>query len=144
MDGLVGGGSGAERDGFSGGRGDLRNTDLSDRPCSNVVAAGHNLPLALGGAVAYGLTYFMTVVARSGRQGLTYGIGILFIDLLLPAAVILLLECPSPFGLGFHDSRMQMVYRSSGAFPAGALVLWTVIALAFPFAAQLVLERAEV
>jgi hypothetical protein len=45
------------------------------------------LPLALGGVVIYGLTCFMTIVARRGQQRLSYGLGIFFIDLILPSAV---------------------------------------------------------
>ena len=103
------------------------------------------LPLALGGAVVYGLTYFMTLVARSGRQGLSYGIGILFINLLLPPAVDYYWKTEFHYSIfGFMMAACRWVTRASGAFPAGSLVLWVVIALAFPFAAQLVLERAEV
>jgi len=102
------------------------------------------LPLAVGGAVVFGLTYFMTVVARSGRQGLSYGMGLLFINLLLPAAVYYYSNIHLPSVLGFMVDSCEWVTRASGAFPIGELALWTVIALVFPVAAQLVLERAEV
>jgi ABC-type transport system involved in multi-copper enzyme maturation permease subunit len=102
------------------------------------------VPLALGGAVAYGLTYFMTLVARSGQQGLSYGLGILFIDLLLPAAASYYTNVNLPSVLGFMHGACEWVAGTSRAFPTGSLVLWTAIALAFPFAAQLLLERAEV
>jgi ABC-type transport system involved in multi-copper enzyme maturation permease subunit len=102
------------------------------------------LPLAVGGAVAYGLTYFTTLVVRSGRQGLSYGVGILFIDMLLPAAMSYYWNVNFPSVLGFMMAACKWLTDASGAFPAGSLVLWTAIALAFPFAAQLLLERAEV
>jgi ABC-type transport system involved in multi-copper enzyme maturation permease subunit len=102
------------------------------------------VPLALGGAVAYGLTYFMTVVARNGQQGLTYGFGIFFINLLLPVAAIYHPNLHVPSVLEFMVGACQWVAGRSKAFPTGSLVLWTAIALAFPFAAQLLLERAEV
>jgi ABC-type transport system involved in multi-copper enzyme maturation permease subunit len=103
------------------------------------------MPLALGGAVAYGLTYFMTVVARNGLQGLSYGFVIFFIDLLLPvAASYYYPNVNLPSVLGFMLAACQWVAGAPKAFPTGSLVLWTAIALAFPFAAQLVLERAEV
>jgi hypothetical protein len=102
------------------------------------------LPLALGGAVAYGLTYFMALVARSGRQGLSYSLGILVIDLLLPAAASYYWNVNFPSVLGFMMATCKWATSASEAFPAGALVLWAAIALAFPFAAQLLLERAEV
>jgi ABC-type transport system involved in multi-copper enzyme maturation permease subunit len=102
------------------------------------------LPLAIGGTVVYGLTYFMTIVARSGRQGLSYGIGILFIDLLLPSAVSYYWNVNLPSILGFMMGACKWVTSPTAVFPVGGLVLWTLVALAFPVAAQLVLERAEV
>jgi len=102
------------------------------------------VPLALGGAVAYGLTYLMTLVARNGRQGLSYGFGILFIDVLLPAAAAYYRNVNLPSVLEFMLGACKWVAGASRAFPTGSLVLWTAIALALPFAAQLLLERAEV
>jgi ABC-type transport system involved in multi-copper enzyme maturation permease subunit len=102
------------------------------------------VPLAIGGAVAYGLTYFMTVVARNGQQGLTYGFGIFFINLLLPAAAIYYRNFHPPSVLEFMLGACKWVAGTSRAFPTGSLVLWIAVALAFPFAAQLLLERAEV
>ena len=49
-----------------------------------------------------------------------------------------------PSVLGFMHGACKWVAGVSRAFPTGSLVLWTAIALAFPFAAQLLLERAEV
>jgi ABC-type transport system involved in multi-copper enzyme maturation permease subunit len=102
------------------------------------------VPLVLGGAVAYGLTYFMTVVARNGKQGLSYGFGILFIDLLLPVAVSFYRNVNLPSVLEFMHGASKWVAGATKAFPAGSLVFWIAVALAFPFAAQLLLERAEV
>jgi ABC-type transport system involved in multi-copper enzyme maturation permease subunit len=102
------------------------------------------VPLAIGGAVAYGLTYLLTVVARNALQGLTYGFGIFFINLLLPAAAIYYPNLHLPSVLGFMLGACQWFAGAPRAFPTGSLVLWTAIALAFPFAAQLLLERAEV
>ena len=102
------------------------------------------VPLALGGAVAYGLAYLMTVVARNGREGLSYGFGILFINLLLPAAVSYYRNVNLPSVLEFMYDACKWIADTSRAFPTGSLLLWTAIALALPFAAQLLLERAEV
>jgi ABC-type transport system involved in multi-copper enzyme maturation permease subunit len=102
------------------------------------------LPLIVGGVAVYGLAYFMTVVARHGRQGLSYSIGILFISLLLPFAVYYYWKVNFPSVLGFMIAGCNWVTSTKMAFPIGGLVLWTVIALVFPVAAQLVLERAEV
>jgi ABC-type transport system involved in multi-copper enzyme maturation permease subunit len=102
------------------------------------------LPLIVGGVAVYGLAYLMTVVARDGRQGLSYAIGILFISLLLPYAVYYYWKVNFPSLLGFMIAGCKWVMSTTQAFPLGGLVLWTVIALVFPVAAQLVLERAEV
>ena len=102
------------------------------------------VPLALGGAVAYGLTYFMTVVARNGQQGLSYGFGIFFINLLLPAAASYYSNVNLPSIFEFTLGACRWVAGTSRVFPTGSLVLWIAVALAFPFAAQLLLERAEV
>jgi ABC-type transport system involved in multi-copper enzyme maturation permease subunit len=102
------------------------------------------LPLALGGAVVYGLTCFMTIVARSGQQGLSYGLGILFIHLILPIAVSYYWKIDVPSVLGFMIGASKWIVGIARTFPFGSLVLWIAIALAFPFASQLLLERAEV
>lgn len=102
------------------------------------------LPLTVGGAVVYGLAYLMTVVARSGRQGLSYGIGILFVALLLPIAVYQYWKANLPSVLSFMLAGCKWATSPTAVFPVGGLVLWTLVALAFPVAAQLVLERAEV
>jgi hypothetical protein len=102
------------------------------------------LPLIIGGAVVYGLAYLMTVAARSGRQGLSYGIGILFLDLLLPIAVHQYWKVDFPSVLNFMLAGCKWATSPTAVFPVGGLVLWTLVALAFPVAAQLVLERAEV
>ncbi len=104
---------------------------------------GTILPLTVGGAVIYGLTYFLTIVSRSGQQGLRYSMGISAIALLLPAPVRYYWKVSIPSIMGFMSTACESVVRASVAFPTGALVLWTVVALAFPIAAQLVLERME-
>jgi len=102
------------------------------------------LPLALGGAVVYGLTCFLTIVARSGQQGLSYALGILFIHLILPVAVSYYWKVDVPSVLGFMVGASKWIVGIARTFPSGSLVLWSAIALAFPFASQLLLERAEV
>ena len=102
------------------------------------------VPLALGGAVTYGLSYLMTLVARNGREGLSYGFGILFVSLLLPVAASFYWNVNLPSVLMFMVGACKWAAGAPRAFPSGSLVLWTVIALALPFAAQLLLKRAEV
>ncbi len=102
------------------------------------------LPLLLGGVVVYGLTCLMALVARSGRQGMSYGIGILFIDTLLPPAARYYWDVHIPSLLGFMIDACKWFARTSSTFPIGELFLWIALALAFPAAIQLVLQRAEV
>jgi ABC-type transport system involved in multi-copper enzyme maturation permease subunit len=101
------------------------------------------LPLFVGAVAVYSLTYVLTVLTRSSEQGISYGMGILLVDLLLPIAA-----------LYWHvhlSSVMSLMHGGCGwatspalAFPLGELIIYAVVALAFPLAAQLVLERAEV
>jgi ABC-type transport system involved in multi-copper enzyme maturation permease subunit len=102
------------------------------------------LPLAIGGTVAYGLSYFTTVVTRSGRQGLSYGIGILLIALLLPRAISYYWEIRMPSVLDFMMTACKWAAGTAKDFPFGGLVFWIVVALLFPVAAQAALERVEV
>jgi len=102
------------------------------------------LPLAVGGAVIYSLTCFMTLVARSGRQGLSYSIGIVFIDLLLPIAVLYNWHVHMPSVTTFIFAGCEWATSPHLAYPFGKLALYVGAALAFPLAAQWVLERAEV
>jgi len=102
------------------------------------------LPLALGGAVVYGLTYFMTLVARSGRQGVSYAIGLVFLDLILPAAVYYYWTIKFPSVLGFMIETCEWATSASHAFPASALALWAAIGLVFPISTQCLLDRAEI
>ena len=101
------------------------------------------LPMFVGAVAVYGLTYLLTVVFRSGEQGISYGLGLVAVDLLLPMVML---------NWHFHLSSV-MSFMIDGcawatsptlAFPIGKLVIYTVVALAFPLAAQLVLECAEV
>jgi len=101
------------------------------------------LPLFAGAVAVYSLAYLLTVLARNGEQGLSYGLGILFIDLLLPlAGYYWHVHLPSVMSL--MNGGCEWATSPTLAFPLGELVLYIVVALAFPLAAQLVLERAEV
>jgi len=101
------------------------------------------LPLTVGGAAVYGMAYFMALVARSGRRGLGYGVGILVIHLGLPAAVRMYWKVHIPAISNFIVAGCKSAVEASGHFPFLALAAWTAVALAFPFAAQLLLERME-
>jgi ABC-type transport system involved in multi-copper enzyme maturation permease subunit len=103
------------------------------------------LPLALNGILVYGLTYLMSVVVRGSQLAISYSIGILALDMLIPAALghyhlnVNFLYCGINLGKVFVWAT-----KMSGTFPFAALFAWTAVALAFPLAAQLLLERAEV
>ena len=99
--------------------------------------------LFVGAATVYSLTYLLTVLTRSGEQGVSYGMGILVIDLLLPIAGHIWHVRLSSVG-SFILAGCEWATSPTLAFPLGKFVIYTVVALAFPLAAQLVLERAEV
>ncbi len=101
------------------------------------------LPLFVGAVAVYSLTYFLTVLARKGEQGISYGLGILLIDLFLPLAGRYW-HVHLPSVLSFTFAGCEWATSSTVAFPLGKLIIYAVVALAFPLAAQLVLERAEV
>jgi len=100
------------------------------------------LPLFVGASAVYGLTYFLTVLARSGEQGVSYGMGILVLDLFLPVAAHYWHVHLSSVG-SFILAGCVWAARPKLAFPLGQLAIYAAVALAFPLAAQLVLERAE-
>ena len=81
------------------------------------------LPFALGGALAYGLAYFMALVARRAAPGAQLWHRNT-LHLLIVADCLI---APHPgmstsLLFGTHDSRMQMVYNCLGSFPVGALL----------------------
>ena len=115
---------------------------------------GAILPLFVGAVAVYSMTYFLTILARSGEKGLSYGLGILVVSLFLPLVDLQL----SPWlwrlshGHALHLSSVLSlmwggcgwVIAPEGGFPTGAFVFYGLLALAFPFGAQALLERAEV
>jgi ABC-type transport system involved in multi-copper enzyme maturation permease subunit len=99
--------------------------------------------LAVGGAVAYSLTYFMTVVTRSGRQGLSYAIGILVIAILLPGLTGPYSKIHMPSLWDFMTATCSWSAGVAHSYPFWGLMGWAAIALAFPLAAQAFVVRAE-
>lgn len=100
--------------------------------------------LVIGGAVVYGLTYFLTVVARSGRQGLNYAIGILLVTLLVSYAAGYYWEVHVPSVWGFTIASCNWAVGITETFPFDGVFLWVAVALAFPLAAQVLVERTEI
>ncbi len=102
------------------------------------------VPLVIGPAVIFGLTSFLGVVARDGRQGLSYSVGILFVALLLPPAAYYYWHITLPSVLDCMSIANRWAAGKTAPFALGELGLWSGVALAFPFLSQLILERAEV
>jgi hypothetical protein len=87
------------------------------------------------------------------RERLSHGFGILVVSLLLPLVELQLspllwrlshghaLHLPSVLSVMW--AGCEWVITSAGGFPTGTFVFYGLLALAFPFAAQLLLERAE-
>jgi ABC-type transport system involved in multi-copper enzyme maturation permease subunit len=101
------------------------------------------LPMFIGTVAVYSLTYLLTVLTRSSEQGLSYGLGILLIDLLLPVAGYYWhVHLPSVMSFMIAGCRWTAIPKL--AFPLGQFAIYAAVALAFLLAAQLVLERAEV
>jgi hypothetical protein len=101
------------------------------------------LPLFAGAVAVYSLTYLLTVLARNGEQGLSYGLGILFIDLLLPVAGYNW-HFHLPSVMSFMMAGCEWATSPTLVFPLVKLIIYAVVALAGGRVAQLVLERAEV
>jgi ABC-type transport system involved in multi-copper enzyme maturation permease subunit len=101
------------------------------------------VPLFVLGTLVFGLTYFMTAVRRSTRNGLTSSLGLILIGLLLPAAVQLQWRINLPTPLDMLDASMWATIPGTH-FPVAATAGWSLVALAFPLATQFLFERAEV
>jgi ABC-type transport system involved in multi-copper enzyme maturation permease subunit len=100
------------------------------------------LPMFTGAVAVYSLTYLLTVLARSIEQGISYGLGILIVDLCLPL-VGLYWHVHLSSVMSFMMAGCAWAASPKLAFPLGQLAIYAAVALAFPLAAQLVLERAE-
>jgi len=101
------------------------------------------LPMFIGTVAVYSLTYLLTVLTRSSEQGISYGMGILVIDLVIPL-VGLYWHVHLFSVMSFIIAGCRWAASPKLAFPLGQLAIYAAVALAFPLAAQLVLERAEV
>jgi len=101
------------------------------------------VPLFVLGAVVYSLTQFMTALVKNGRTGLSLGLGIIVIDLLLPVAVRMRWEIALP---SFVDVLEAAKWATGPGthFPVMVILGWSLAALAFPLATQFLFGRAEV
>jgi len=99
--------------------------------------------LGLDGAVAYGLSYFLSVVTRSGRRGLGYATGILLIAILFPDMAGHYWNTHIPSLWDLMGAICGWAAGDVHSFPVRAMILCTIIALAFPVASQIVVEHAQ-
>jgi ABC-type transport system involved in multi-copper enzyme maturation permease subunit len=81
--------------------------------------------LLLTAAVIYGLTYFLTILLRSGKLGL------------LTSLIVV-------FGYLVAKLLAQWAHIELPLTPHVKIIGWTILALAFPFASQIVLDRGDV
>lgn len=98
--------------------------------------------IVLTAAVIYGLTYFMSVILRSGQKGVVWSIAILLGysvggALLKQFAGITL---PSLNFADMYSQRSEVWYLA----PQIQIIGWSLLALAFPIAAQISLDRADI
>lgn len=102
--------------------------------------------LIVASVAAYGFTYLLTIVTRSGRQALSYGIVVLVIAIAIPAVAGHYWHIDLPHPMGFMGGAAEWAVGTgpSHPFPFKAEFLWTVVALVFPLASQLVVEKAQV
>ena len=99
-------------------------------------------PLWAGAIVVYSLTYFMTAVARSSEKGISYSLGILMVDLLLPVAAYYW-HFHFVSILDFTMAGCAWAARSAPAFPVGQFIICAALACALLLGTQFVMERTE-
>lgn len=98
--------------------------------------------IVLTAAVIYGLTYFMGILLRGGQKGVIWTLAVMFgysiISSLLRQFAGITLPSLNLADLASHP--VQHWYLE----PRIQITGWSVLALAFPFAAQVVLERSDI
>jgi hypothetical protein len=105
-----------------------------------------SLFMLVGAVAVYSLAYFLTVLARSGEPGVTGGVIFVIIDTMLLPSAFLFWHVRTFLSVSVLNLMMaggEWATSHNMTFPLGKLLLWTLFALAFPLAAQLLLERAE-
>ncbi len=102
------------------------------------------VPLFILGTVVLSLTYFMTTVARSARVGLVLSLGLVLLGLIGPAGFRAWSKTDIPSPMDLMSATEWIINYSTGSFHFRLMAAWSLVALAFPVAAQLIFERAEV
>ncbi len=98
-------------------------------------------------ALTYGLTYFMAVATRSAQRAVNYS-GAIIIGYMIGSSLLARyanLHLPGLTGTPFYGSELDFtLWRSIiREFPVLPLLSRALVAVVFPFAAQFVLDRAE-
>ena len=108
------------------------------------------IPRLLGcvvlGAALYGLTHFMTSLAGSSMRGLSASVAVILFYNLLPGALNEWWHLSGP--LKFRDWSLEFWDYESGVndpftLHGWPMLMWLLVALAFPLLSQFVLERRE-
>jgi hypothetical protein len=100
------------------------------------------VPLWAGAIVVYSLTYLLTAIARSSEKGMSFGLGILVVDLLLPV-VAYYWHFHFASILDFMEEGCAWAAGSAPAFPGGQFIICAALSCALLLGTQLVLERTE-
>ncbi len=96
--------------------------------------------LLIPAAVSYGLAYLLSILLRGSIHTGAAGVGVLILYGLLGVALDYYWQIELP---SWSDLFYGMV-TDTWEFPALSVAGWTLVALAFPLAAQWVFERAEI
>jgi len=114
----------------------------------HVMVEGHVLevpalfvPVVLTAVVLYGLTYFLTVVFRSGQRGVLASLATVFAYFFVSAMLRSLAGVALPGIKIFAGDGQQMLPLHALGVP---ITGWLLVALAFPVASQFVLNRYQV
>lgn len=98
--------------------------------------------IVLTAVVVYSLTYFLSVASRSGQRGILGSIAILFAYSILSAVLKQFAGITLP-SVNLADAASH----GSEAWylaPSIQIIGWMVLSIAFPFAAQMSLDRADI
>lgn len=109
--------------------------------------AAVNVPLLIASVlltaiVLYGLTYFLSVLTRSGQRAIVYSLAVVFAYSIVGSLLSRWTHASLPT-LAFYKisaGASQVWYMA----PRLQLLEWVICTLAFPAAAQLILDRSEI
>jgi hypothetical protein len=100
------------------------------------------LILWTAGIVVFGLTYFLTIVLESPRDGLSLSLLLLFGHVLVTVVTEQMFGFRSPSLLDFLG-KTDWIIGEAAVFPAGSLAGWLAVGLFWPAFAVYVFQRRE-